>query len=555
MSRPGPTRRSVSYQEGSQSYRFRYEDESTKPTVLQGETSTDGDDGVNITFPTLVIHNVQNHDRARITISPVTANEPFRAHPNTLMGSGCQSKVFSRDVKVHPGNNTFVFNDLRIIRTKTEDCDAELEARKNLRIDPFQQGFNHVPNDDYKLTAIRLCFQVKLLSSNKILKPIVSTPIYNTRESTKAQIVRYSARSGSAKGGAEVIILCNVMKEKPDVVFYTKSTSNEPPWAKHAMGLKVHSSQAMYCFAPPYRDIEIKEKVTVYLELRRSDGTRSDPVEFHYLPDDTEEELLNRKKLKVIDPALSLLHDENYQSSKNLFSPPSTEDLHKLLDSLPCNNSAATDNGDVNMQSSFFDQIISTPNPSYNDTRCLGEIQASINENTTNPFIANVPGPSHFNREFYRHNSINLPVLHNDQMNSAIMNGNLWTPSHMQPHLHHLLQNAPTTLTDTGQISHNVPAQSNTLFTPQGDMQAIHAGPPEQHNWYEMSENRQWMSPNIQFSSNNVQSRNAYAEGLCRNSRNSNLTVNDTEDGKEEDVELNFVNIDRLPDIYSDDLY
>ncbi|XP_035458245.2 nuclear factor NF-kappa-B p110 subunit-like isoform X2 [Spodoptera frugiperda] len=547
MSRPGTTRRSMSYQEGSQSNgatepvastsrawiaptdgpfltipvqpekfkRFRYEDELTSSTVLQGATAADGDDEGHTTFPTLMISNVPVQDKALITVSTVTANEPFRAHPNGLMGRDCHSYVYSKDVPLRPGNNTVVFDDLRIIRVKSVDYKNALRIREVQKIDPFQQGFKHELTKDFRLTELRLCFQVKLRRCKKVLEPIVSTPIYNTRRSTKPQIHHYSPGSGSARGGTKIIILCTVVKEETEVVFYTKPTENEPAWERHAMGLKVHGTQSLYCFAPPYRDTDIKENVTVYFELRRkSDGTRSSPEKFHYLPYDTDEEVINRKKLKIIHPALSLLHQES--STCGNLSPFLTQDIQQFLNSLPCNNPADSDDANGITRASLFDQVISTPNPSDNDSRWSGSIHAP---NNGNPFIEIEPEPSHSHREFYRQSSINLPVLHNKQTNSTIMNGNLCTSPNMQPmqtsqsmlqstqpnwHHNNMSMNMQSTLNNTGQMSYNVPVQSNTMYTSQEDMQTAQVGQFGQYNGYQISEDVQW--PNSQFFSNNTQS-------------------------------------------------
>lgn len=550
MSRPDPTRRSMSYPEGSQNNsaaelvastssawtapttptdgpflsiavqpekykRFRYEDELTSTTVLQGaKATTEGDDDEITTYPTLMVNNVEKHDKALVVISTVTANKPFRAHPNGLMGRNCYSYVYSKEVELRPGNNTIVFNDIRIIRVKTADYKHALRIREVQRIDPFQQGFRHELTKDFTLTELRLCFEVKLRRCKKVLEPIVSNPIYNTRRSTKPQIHHYAPGSGSAKGGAKVIILCSVVKEEIEVVFFTKPTDHEPAWESHAMGLKVHGTQSLYCFAPPYRDTDIKESVTVYFELRRkSDDTRSNAEKFHYLPYDTDEETVNRKKLKIIHPALSLFHQESSACGNS--SPLNTDDFQLFLPSLSWNR--PTDNDDANGNIQASDQGVSTANPSDNDSRWSASTHVPYNGN---PFLEIAPEPSHSNREFYRQSSINLPVLHNTQVNSAIMNSNDLRRSQMQliietsqnmmqstqPNWHRMTQNTQSTLTNADQMSYNVPAQSNILLPSQGDIQTAQNGQSEQYNGYEISDDMQWMSSNTQFYSNNAQS-------------------------------------------------
>lgn len=48
---------------------------------------------------------------------------------------------------------------LTIEYVKKANVKASLEERRQIRVDPFKQGFEHM-NMDINLSAVRLCFQV-----------------------------------------------------------------------------------------------------------------------------------------------------------------------------------------------------------------------------------------------------------------------------------------------------------------------------------------------------------------------------------------------------------
>lgn len=58
---------------------------------------------------------------------------------------------------------TYTFQNLGIQCVRKKDAPESLERRKNIKVDPFKQGFGHAETAtaraDY-LNRVRLCFQV-----------------------------------------------------------------------------------------------------------------------------------------------------------------------------------------------------------------------------------------------------------------------------------------------------------------------------------------------------------------------------------------------------------
>ena len=56
---------------------------------------------------------------------------------------------------------TVKFQQLGIERVQREEIRNSLAQRKQIRVDPFRQGFEHVDDDEsIDLAAVKLCFQV-----------------------------------------------------------------------------------------------------------------------------------------------------------------------------------------------------------------------------------------------------------------------------------------------------------------------------------------------------------------------------------------------------------
>lgn len=83
----------------------------------------------------------------------------------------------------------------------------------DVRCAPSPAGYAHRNQpQSIDLNAVRLCFQVFLPDeAGKVrhsLEPVVSEIIYDKKAMTDLQILRISRSSGSARGGTELILLC-----------------------------------------------------------------------------------------------------------------------------------------------------------------------------------------------------------------------------------------------------------------------------------------------------------------------------------------------------------
>ena len=66
----------------------------------------------------------------------------------------CKEYVNSEDMTVE-------FPHLGIQCVRKKDVEASLRERREIRVDPFRQGFRHIENtSSIDLNAVKLCFQV-----------------------------------------------------------------------------------------------------------------------------------------------------------------------------------------------------------------------------------------------------------------------------------------------------------------------------------------------------------------------------------------------------------
>ena len=61
-------------------------------------------------------------------------------------------------------DDTVEFVDIGIQRVKTDQTEKSLSDRKEMGLDPFNQGYES-KHSHYDKEALKLCFQVKLLST------------------------------------------------------------------------------------------------------------------------------------------------------------------------------------------------------------------------------------------------------------------------------------------------------------------------------------------------------------------------------------------------------
>ena len=120
---------------------------------------------------------------------------------------------------------TVAASNIGINCMKKDEIAQSLVIRRQMKIDPYRQGFNH---NDYNLNQVRLCFQVFLTFENASdlpLKPVMSDIITNKKAAGDLNIIESSHDSASMEGGQKVLLFCErVSKDDVQICFSYTST-------------------------------------------------------------------------------------------------------------------------------------------------------------------------------------------------------------------------------------------------------------------------------------------------------------------------------------------
>ncbi|XP_049868285.1 embryonic polarity protein dorsal isoform X2 [Pectinophora gossypiella] len=311
-------------QPASKALRFRYECEGRSAGSIPGVNSTQD----RKTFPTIEI--VGHTGKAIVVVSCVTREEPYKPHPHNLVGRDrCSRGVCTQKIDVTPDNALVTFSNLGIQCVKRRDIADALRVREELRVDPFRTGYAHRNQPQaIDLNAVRLCFQVFLPDeAGKVrhsLAPVVSDVIYDKKAMSDLHILRISSSAGAARGGTELILLCEkVTREDIAVVFYEERRDQGAGgggcaavvWEESANIVMVHKQVAIAFTAPAYRDPHTQEHVEVYIQLKRpTDGARSLGIPFTYIP---EYQGTGKKPLPDLSLLTLLLADKRLDTNNN----------------------------------------------------------------------------------------------------------------------------------------------------------------------------------------------------------------------------------------------
>jgi len=280
------------------SLRFRYQCEGRGAGALQGQHSTPEMK----TFPKIQI--VGYSGPAVVVVSCVThdSDNP-RPHPHNLVSpasvgrDGCKRGVCT--MNVNSEDMTVEFQHLGIQCVRKKDVEDSLKQRKEIRVDPFRQGFKHMENpSSIDLNAVKLCFQVFLENPDTpgkytiILPPVCSTSIFDAKAKKELQIMDISDTVSPPEGGKKIIILCEkVTREDIKVRFYDSNAWEA--WGEFNPS-EVHKQYAISMKTPRYKDVNIKEKMKVFVELvKPSDESTSEPQDFFYLPSDSGSQVIS----------------------------------------------------------------------------------------------------------------------------------------------------------------------------------------------------------------------------------------------------------------------
>lgn len=302
----------ITEQPASRALRFRYQCEGRYPGTLVGVNST----AENKTYPTIKVMNHQG--KAAVVVSCVTKDQPYRVHPHNLVGKeGCKKGICTQYLKP---DMTCSFTSLGIQCVKRRDVEQNLADRESIRVDPFQNGFDHKDQaGSIDLNAVRLCFQVFLEGSTPgkytvPLHPVVSEIIYDRKAMSDLTITKLSHTCAPVSGGLEMILLCDKVAKDDIEVWFEEEREGLVVWKDRAEILPngVHKQVAICFRTPRYRDPPSEHPVDVHLLLRRpSDGALSEPRAFTLHPNERDPEAIDRKKRKIGEGYLDRYFQEN----------------------------------------------------------------------------------------------------------------------------------------------------------------------------------------------------------------------------------------------------
>lgn len=243
-----------------------------------------------------------------MVISCVTKDAPYKAHPHNIVGKeGCKKGICTIVIN-NEANTVRSFSSLGIQCVKRKDVEESLTLRESINVDPFRNGFGHKLNpSNIDLNVVRLCFQVFIegLTPNKCdvpLTPVVSDPIHDKKAMSDLVITKLSHCSAPATGGREVILLCDrISKDDIQIRFY-EERDGKIIWETYTelSPNDVHKQVAICFKTPKYYNENITQPVMVRIQLKRtSDNQVSEPRLFQFLPCESDEDIISRKRQKI----------------------------------------------------------------------------------------------------------------------------------------------------------------------------------------------------------------------------------------------------------------
>ena len=154
-------------------------------------------------------------------------DEPYKVHPNCIVGRNCTQGVCR--IEVDPENDmTATFEKIGIECVTNKKIPESLERCQRIKIDPFNQGFNHMEDKKYlknlDMNSLRLCFQVFIPgaeSGDYIAGPtVVSDVVKDKRVHERLKIIDISDNFATVKGNKKIIMFTTkVNKDDIEVHF------------------------------------------------------------------------------------------------------------------------------------------------------------------------------------------------------------------------------------------------------------------------------------------------------------------------------------------------
>lgn len=148
-------------------------------------------------------------------------------------------------------------------------------------------------NQSYVMSSVRLCFQVYVRTvphgPRYALRPVVTHPVRDKRENLV--IHKLSHAAGSARGGQQIILLCERVKKEEIQVEFRQLEAGTGITIWSAFGrfeeADVHRQVAITFLTPAYRDPDTTESQVCYIRLvnrRTHDCSVDRRYEYHPAP-------------------------------------------------------------------------------------------------------------------------------------------------------------------------------------------------------------------------------------------------------------------------------
>ncbi|XP_044003989.1 putative transcription factor p65 homolog [Aphidius gifuensis] len=285
--------------------RFRYTGENRTETLL-GRSSTK----TTKTYFKIKIHNLQGP--ARVSVSCVSKNDPYHIHShglrfkdNNVKNIECVNGIVYFNLT--PDNPVMEFKKIGIQSCKKNEVDQFIRAKMLMGHDPCNAGFDcaYYSSSSFDLSAVRLAIQafVKVPMINTVvpIETAVTEIIYDSKTANNGMtICSVSHDSVPASGGQKIIILTEkIYKTDIEVWFYQLNDEDDVIWK--APGIfepeDIHYQRAITLKTPAYSNLNIKEPVTIFIQLyRRSNKANSEFHEIKFVPDIETTEIRKRKR-------------------------------------------------------------------------------------------------------------------------------------------------------------------------------------------------------------------------------------------------------------------
>ncbi|XP_015119445.1 proto-oncogene c-Rel [Diachasma alloeum] len=275
-------------QPASKEFRFRYECERRLHGSIPGVHST----LLRKTYPKIKIIGLDTD--AYVIVSCVTKEAPYKVHPHRLVSKdkGSNHGVFATTVR--PDDNEIELKNIGIQCVRKRDVKKSLDERKEIRVDPFQQGYDHSEDPaSIDLNVVRLCFQVFLFDRTtekctRKLTPVVSDPIYDKQTATNLKISKLSAKVASTAGGTSLIISGHKVIEEDVKIRFFEMKKDQVVWAalKDPLPRNNHDDQTtISVITPTYTRRDTESPVRVMIQLTKpSTGEAGKAIPFILLP-------------------------------------------------------------------------------------------------------------------------------------------------------------------------------------------------------------------------------------------------------------------------------